>query len=321
MNKKLFFGLVVVVLAVAGGYYYLQAMREKNEIVPLKIAWADAPSNRFIVAVMKDQGFDKKHNLDLEVVWSDPGENIRQLINKVGGVEVGTFPALALIDANKQGAKLRAFAPQNYGGGDIVVKADSPYKKLSDLKGTKVAIRPKVSAAYKNLALNIKLAGFDAEKDFKLIFGAIADNIISFNKGDADSTVLSGLTGVEIRANPKYRVLAELDAMWLEETGFRNAFSTISAHEDWINSHQQTMLDLRAAYLETTNFILNNHGVLDTYAELLGIKTPAGRKVAERDLERVIAASWDPESHIATIKKAVELGLSEDFPVETLFVK
>lgn len=324
MKKIIPYTVIFGALVAVGAYLYIQRAPQKQiekPIAQLKVVWADAPSNRLIMSVLKANGFDKKHNLDLDIVWADPGENLRILLNKVDGIEVGSFPALSLIAANKQGKMLRSFAPLNYGGGDVVVKFDSRFTTIKDLKGSKIAIRPKNTAAFQNLDLGMRLVGVDLEKDFKLTFGSVADNIKEFTSGEVDASLLSALSAIDIRASSRFKVIAKLDEIWRDQTGSQMAFATIAAYEDWINSHREEMENLRAAYLETTNYIINNPRALDEYKDLLQIKTQPGMLLAEKDLVRSLPTKWNANEHRLTVKKAIEFGINENFSYENLFIE
>jgi len=319
--KNLYKVGIVLLLAIAIGFYFYRNYKSEVVIEPLKVSSADAPVDKLITRVIKDKSFDKKNGLNIEFSYTAPGETVRVISEKVGGVEVGSIPTLSLVEVNSKGHDLVAFAPLIWGSLDFIVDANSHYQSLDNLKGARVAIRPKVSAAYKSLALAMKVAGFNLEKDYRLTFGSIPDNLASFFKKEVDAVLSVPFGGADLIAEGKVRTVLDLESRWRNTTGSRMSFAMMSAHKSWIDAHPETFKKVSRVFLEAEKYVFEHPEIVADYKDMLGIKTEKGLEVAKNDVKRVIPDSWDPEVHKMAIKKAIEFGLVPNIPYDDFFIK
>ncbi|MDO8663953.1 MAG: hypothetical protein Q7K44_00140 [Candidatus Liptonbacteria bacterium] len=313
--KTLYILLVLILLAV-GGYFYYDSTKVEN----ITMGLADGPAAKLLVSVIKDRGIDTKNHLNISAIYSDPGETLRKLEERVDGIVAGTYPVLSLPKANKDGKKLRVFVPYLFSDLDLVVKADSPYQTLEDMKGQSIGIRPKSSAGYQALAIAVNLTGLSLEKDFKLAFGSIGENIQFLTGGQVAATILAPLGSGDLLAGGKYRLLSNLRERWEKETGALMPFSSITAYQDWIEANPQTMKRLRATILEAQNYIVSNPDIINQYKDLLEIKTEKGLENIKSRLVNTYAVKWDPETHRLLLKKAAELGFVEPAQFDEFFI-
>lgn len=315
--KKIYIVLVLILLAIGGYYYYNFVQSTKVENVTM--GWADGPAPRLLVSVIKDRGIDTKNHLNISVIYSDPGETLRKLEERVDGIVAGTYPVLSLPKANKNGKNLQAFVSYLFSDLDFTVKADSPYQTLEDMKGQSIGIRPKSSAAYQALAIAVNLAGLDLEKDFKLAFGSIGENIQFLTSGKVVATIFAPLGGGDLLAGGKYRSISNLRENWEKTTSAPMPFSSITAYKDWIDANPKTMQRIRSTVLEAQNYIVNNPDVISRYKDLLELKTSGGIENIKSRLKSTFAVKWDPGTHVFLLKKAAELGFVEPAKFEEFF--
>ncbi len=82
-------------------------------------------------------GFFKKHNLNLDIVYTQGGgETLQPVIS--GSVDIGIgIGTSAVLGAYSKGAPIRIIGGATTGAGDLVwvVKSDSPLKKITDIDG------------------------------------------------------------------------------------------------------------------------------------------------------------------------------------------
>lgn len=314
-----------MLLVIIGGGYYLWSAGLwplAPQVEKVKFAMANALTNKFIIALIKDKELDKKNGLDLEMVWSDPGESERKLAAKEEGVEIGDYNPISLVEANaSRNIELRSFAPiiDNYFY--FVVKKDSRYQTLQDLKGAKLALRPKASAAYKASAIAMKLAGLDLEKDFKLTFGSLPQSVQFLQTGEADATLLPAIDAALLEATGGYRLIFDLEKKWEEIAGGPMPFVSVTAHKDWIEKNPKKVERIRKMMLEAAELVRKDPSIISNYKDVLGIKTDDAERLVKRYLPALYPVAWNAGSHSFTIEKAVELGVIKSAPKEDPFLK
>lgn len=326
MKKTLFLNILLLLLGalvLTGFGLYVLKMRidpitkspgAEEKVRTVKIVTIDAADINFLFAVVQDKGFAAKNNLRFEFVYAQPGDAERILSEGEGGVEVGFTHPLTLVEINSGGKELRSFAPFLYNYFYFVVKKDSLFKNLEDLKGAKIAIRHKQSAAYKALNIAMKTAGFDLEGDFKLLYGSIPENIAALKTGEVDAALLTPSISVGFTVSGQYRTILNLEEKWEEIAGSPMQFVNLTAHRDWIENNSDLTQRLRKTILEATNFIRNNPEIIVEYKELLGAKTDEELILMKELLPLVYPVSWETESSRFVVKKAIELGLISDIP-------
>lgn len=298
-----------------------QAPQPVQKVEPVKMSMATATSVNFLFSLIKDKGIDKKHYIDLSVVYSDPGESERKLAEKLEGVEIANYSPISLIETNaSKNLNIQSFAPILNNSFYFLVKKDSRFQNISDLKGAKISLRPKASAAYKATAVAMKIAGFDLEKDFKLSFGSLPQSIAQLEGGDTDATVLPALDTALLLATGKYRTVYDLGKKWEEVMGSPMPFVSISAHSDWIAANPQKVQNIRAMMIEANEYINNNPQVFQEYATVIGIKTPEAAALVAQYAPALYPTKWLPLLHWSTVQKAVELKILPSLPGQSPFI-
>lgn len=319
MKKNTVILLVLAVIVAGGGWWYYQ----ENKVLTLKMSATDSPPPRFLLAVIKDKGLDKKHGLNVEVMWAAPGEVERRLSERTGGVEVGFYNVLSMLDTNlKQGTSLRVIAPALQVAQVLLVAKDSLFKSVSDLKNTRLTIRPKGTAAYTSQAIVLKIAGFDIDKDFKIVFGSPQQGAAFLEKGEVDAVLLSPPDAAPLLATGRYRLITELDAIWQKTANAPFPFVDIAAHADWIEQNSKKMERFRSMLKEATSFIKDNPQIIGDYKDLLNIKNDSELQSITRAMTSIYSDSWDFKAHRFLIEKAAELGFLKSMPLdEDVFAK
>lgn len=315
--------LIIIVLAAAigiGGWWYY----DSNRILPLKISATDVAPPRLLFSVIKDQKLDAKNGLDLELLWAAPGEVERRLASRYENVEIGFYNILALANTNAvEKNNLRVIAPGINNPQIMIVKKEAPFKTIGDLRGFRIGVRPARTAAYNAENILMKLAGYDKEKDFKLVFSTPQEGASLLEKGEIDSAVLTFSDAAVLLASGRYRPITELDDTWKKSSGAPFPFVDFAAHQDWINGNGRKLERFRKMLKEAVAYIKNNPTTVDQYKDLLNIKASNEKQMesARNALVSVFSESWDFKSHKFLLDKAVELGYVGGFSEDGLFAE
>jgi len=319
MQKKILLAAILVILSGAVWYYY-DIMQENSAPTTVVVSSVSVPDLDFLFAVMKDKGFAKNNNIELRLVLSNPGEAERKLAYREAGIDVAVFNPIALVRANEaKNIQLRAFAPLFDTFHSILVKKDSAYQTLADLKGKKLAIRPQESAAYNATAIAMRVAGLDIQKDFRITFTDIPGSIGLLNTGDVDATLVPTSATVNLLASGKFRSIEKLDENWHSIANAQMPFIDFAAHKDWLEANKKVAYRFRKMFLESAEYIRDNPDVINEYKDMLGIKNDEGLRLMKERLPLLYPTSWNDSAHTILLQKAADLKFIKSVPGEYYF--
>jgi NitT/TauT family transport system substrate-binding protein len=155
-------------------------------------------------AVALEKGMFKANGLDVDGVLSSNGggTTIRNIL--ASSLPFGEAAVPAVVAAIQGGSNLKIVygAVNNFGDLAWIVKKDSPYKTIADLKGHKVAFTEPRSATEMILRVIMQRAKLDAQT---LPTGGISAGVVALDQGAVDATPVE--EPLLIPDPTKYRVL------------------------------------------------------------------------------------------------------------------
>jgi len=161
---------------------------------------------------------DLSSGLDIKWVDGDPGQ--LQVFILSGAIDSGPFGALGLAEVAQKGADLVMFGPRLNNHGSWVVRHDSPYSNVADLKGKRIATQLPSSDTYRHARMAAALHKLDLQKDFQVVFGPPVSNVALFNRGDVEAIIAIEPTTTRLVAQG-HRDIAKVADQWKEATGMR----------------------------------------------------------------------------------------------------
>jgi len=257
MVKKLL--SLAVLLALAAGLYYVFAAKSvpPSAPVPLRVVVASDGILELFSHVMKHEGIDTAYGLEVEFVRKTPSDIEREVLE--GGFSgVNLVSPLTAPTAAAAGRKTVIISPAVRMAYFIAVRNDSPVQTLDDLKGKRVGVLPKVTAAYSSIALILESAGLSPESDFKLSFGTIPSMVESLTKGEVDAAAVIYPTAAALFASGNFRSVSDLEALWENrEEGLSHPFLVWVAQSRWLDDSANRDAARRyvEAFLETAQAI------------------------------------------------------------------
>lgn len=322
MKRIILFVAIIALLLGGGFYYWLQAQKIDTVVVTTVLTSVEG----LIGQIIKGEGLDAKNKLNIVYKSMFPGDVERSVYNR--DVEVGAHGALVLAKANLEGKEIRAFSPFYYNVYSLLVLKDSPYNTIEELKGKKIAILPKVTAAFTGPQIALRLKSIFLENDFQLLFGNPIEVGNFLDQGEADAAFFFETLASKKIATGKYREILEVQKLWRESTGKTFPYLVYVAFDDWLESHKQVAKKYRKSFLEAANLIVSNPEILNKYKnflkENLGIETDEELRILKERLPRTLVTKWDKEV-MDDIKfilaKAVEFGLLPQLPQKEVIVE
>ncbi|OGZ30317.1 MAG: hypothetical protein A2931_02125 [Candidatus Niyogibacteria bacterium RIFCSPLOWO2_01_FULL_45_48] len=279
---------LVAVLAVVSWVYYFSKPAEPYKIT---VGAVGNSPHTLIYTAMVDMGIDKKHNLELNLKYSSPGEVERQARDRE--VDVGASSLFSIAQDNLKGSKLRIFGPLFYSPNVLVARTDSRFMTVGDLPGAKLAVPPKVSAAYASLDLVARKNGVSIEKETIIRFGNLAETAGLLTRGEVNVSLFSWPDVANFLVSVEYRSLGGLSPLWTKSVSRPLSFIGLTAYQDWIGANPKAARALVAAIIETNNYLKKNPDAIAKYKEELGLKSDAALALAVQNIPELLMNSWD----------------------------
>lgn len=327
-NFKLNLTIIVIIgIVILGLVWWSPPSFLKPEPVKVQYQVATGGTNELRAQAIKKYGLDKKHNIDLEIISTDPGELERRIANGESYLaEVSPFTALT---AKQNNVELRIISPAVYFNYYLLVSSNSRINSLEELKGGKIGTQPKVTAAYSALAIVLKSAGFDIEKDFSILFGNIPQTVAAVEKGEADAASASYPSAAAIIAGGKFKSIAALGDLWSEnEDGLPLPFVVLAANGDWFEQNRKVARQVVETILEGGRFIQERPQVISELTDYLNkynYNTPQITALLEAHIPNMLPASYG-EKEVRAFERffarAKQLKIiPPDAPIESYLVK
>jgi ABC-type nitrate/sulfonate/bicarbonate transport system substrate-binding protein len=293
--------------------------------IKVKIARLAFPSlTTMMVDVVKDQGFDKKHGIDL-----DPQSfgAVSAYYAAVATGEVDMLPAgpHVLQKMRLEGVPIRAtltFARLN---ALAVITGDPAVKTIADLKGKSIAA-DMGSSEYQILALYGRSQGVVFGKDVTVVQAGppLARTQLQAKRVDAAMTWEPSAT-LTLRDNPQYRTILTGDTAWKEIAKADGWELVLAVREDFLKRSPDAVPRLLRMFQEGQRFIKNQVDAADRVVAG-SVKLPPGVLKEAVTAGRVvydIQPAWEGERAVIwdMFKVAVDSGYLPKLPDEGAIYK
>lgn len=167
----------------------------------------------------------------------------------------------------------------------LYVLADSDYHSLQDLQGQRIGVWSFGSSTVQAFeAIMAARTGLELREDFETTTAAPPALVGLLQDGEVDGVIdISGLT-IAMESQPDtFRNIAQLNAMWLEETGFTLPLTGWFSYADWYESNTETAAGLIAGSRRAAaHWQENTVSLLEEFGEPAGIDNQAKIDVVER---------------------------------------
>jgi ABC-type nitrate/sulfonate/bicarbonate transport system substrate-binding protein len=296
-----------------------------QEQIKVKIARLAFPSlTTMMVDVVKDQGLDKKHGIDL-----DPQSfgAVSAYYAALATGEVDMLPAgpHVLQKMRLEGVPIRAALTYARLNALAVITGDPAIKTIADLKGKSIAA-DMGSSEYQILALYGRSQGVVFGKDVTVVQAGppMARTQLQAKRVDAAMTWEPSAT-LTLRDNPQYRTILTGDTAWKEIAKADGWELILAVREDFLKRSPQAIPRLQRMFQEGAQFIKTNADAADRIV-VNTVKLPPGvlkEAVASGRLVYDIQPAWEGERAVIwdMFKVAVDSGYLPKLPDEGVIYK
>jgi len=225
-------------------------------------------------AYVIDKKLDRKNGFILKPRWAGVADTERLIA--IGAIPVGLATSESAVRANMKGIKLRLLQPYMQPHQHVLVRKDSPYQDVMDLKGKSMATTREVTSQYNMFDFIMRQRGVDTEKDFELKKLGAAGIRAVLENGDVESGALWEAHVSKLLATGKYRVIFVFKDELAKELGTDiKMMGWIGASEDWVKNNPQMVQKIRAAWRQMIKELPHDKEHFKKYAkQMFGLETP-----------------------------------------------
>jgi aliphatic sulfonates family ABC transporter substrate-binding protein len=174
--------VIALVTALVFAAPWADSAHAQADKIKFTLGWQPTMNGaRFFVA--EAEGLFEKEGLDVNLLKFTAGPPFFAAFQS-GSIDVGFLGFQPAVTGIAQGIPIKIFAVENDAGGaeGLVARKDSGIKKLSDLKGKKVATK-RGSSGHTALLTGLKIAGLK-ESDIQLVDLDVTALVPAFSRGD-----------------------------------------------------------------------------------------------------------------------------------------
>jgi len=290
MRKNLFFFISVGVLL---SIMITSCAKRKPE--KIRLGYVSKGLSGLAVEVMKSQKIPEKYGITFKYIGFLSPSSMNEAfmmgkfdVNLAAGVNVITL-------ARNKGYKVQYFFPTLLNSVSLIVKKDSPYASLKDLKGKKIGWYGLPSGGGIAFYVLCRKRGINALKDFQIIQSKPPALIPLLEKGEVEAIVIYEPFVSRLLATGKYRILmGPFYKEWEKEIGIPMEMAGLAASEDWLQKHRELAMKVINIWKETSKYIKNNiEKVLKEFPQYTGLKTQDELKLGISNIPPIYVDSWD----------------------------
>jgi ABC-type nitrate/sulfonate/bicarbonate transport system substrate-binding protein len=292
-TRKLFGAAVLAVL----GSLIVAGPAVAQDAIKVKLGRISFPTMiTMMVDVVKEQGLDRKHGLDLEVK-SYGAVSAYYAAQATGEIDVGGGGPHVLQKMRNEGVSLKGLFTLTRLTSMAVITADPAIRAIADLRGKTVAA-DMGSSEYQILAIYGRSQGVVFGKDVTVVQSSLplARTQLQAKRVDAAMTWEPAAT-LTLRDNPQYRILVNGETAWSAVSKTSGWQLLVVAREDFLRRHPEAVPRLLRMFQDGQRLIQSNPDEADRIVQRT-VKMPEGvfkEAIASRRLVYDILPAWESE--------------------------
>ena len=240
-----------------------------------------------------DKKLDRKNGFVMKPRWAGVAE-IQRLLG-IKAVSVGLMTPEASLRANANGIPIRLIQPYQTSHMFLLVRKDSSYQSVDDLKGKPIALLPEVTTIYNLFDFIMRKRGVNIEKEFQLKKLGGPAVIAVLQKGEVEGALLWEAHVSRLLATGRYRTIMGLrDEMAKVLNAKILPVIWLAALDPWVKSNPNGVAKLRAAWTEAYVGVKKDEAHFRKYAKgFFGLEKPEGLSLGwQRTREFLLPADF-----------------------------
>lgn len=304
--------LAAAVLVISGIWSTHAVAQKDGELTVVEVGLPSNGVSGWLGKHVIDGGYDKKFGLKIKPLWMTVTE-VERLMS-IGTIKVGQVAMESTMRARVHGTPVRMLVPLAAPHWRVVVRKDSPYQKLEDLKGNRVGSMRQVTSTFNNFDyITRKRGNGGAEQFFQVTFGAPGAIVSWMEKGDVEAAVIIEPFVSRLLVTGEFRVLVNIDEELRRHMGAQYVGIYIGANDEWIKENPDTAKRLVQAFLASNEDARKDKEFfMETGKSLFGLPTEEVKELAWSRISpyAVAPASW-PDRKLIEAQQAYLMSLIE----------
>ena len=322
MNLKILLNVIATTVALSGVF---QSPIQAQSLQTVNIATAAAGQSGYIAALIDAKGIAAQHGLKINNMMMDFTEAANAV--KLGRATASAMQPSTAVNLLKSGTDIRLITPQIWSGNSWLVKKDSPFKSLADLKGKKIGNFARVTGAYFFSAVIAKEKKLDIEKDFQSIPAETGALIALLERGEVEAINMFEPHTTRLVLSGKYRVLLDFDIELEQLFGAPPLKSSVGMLKETVEKQPGLVKAIRGAYMDAVKMIKagQDKDFFETKAkEFFNLSTPEQIAAGIKQNRQNFADLWGDsffQSQNKILQSGISLGLLPKVNVNELWVR
>jgi ABC-type nitrate/sulfonate/bicarbonate transport system substrate-binding protein len=322
MNLPMIIYFIAATLALGP---FSQAVVRAQSLQTVNIATAAAGQSGYIAALIDAKGIGAKHGLKINNLMMDFTEAANAV--KLGRATASAMQPSTAVNLLKSGTDIRLITPQIWSGNSWLVKKDSAYKSLADLKGKKIGNFARVTGAYFFSAVIAKEKKLDIEKDFQNIPAETGALIALLERGEVEAINMFEPHTTRLVLSGKYRVLLDFDIELEQLFGAPPLKSSVGMLKETVEKQPGLVKAIRGAYVDAVKMIKagQDKDFFEAKAkEFFNLSTPEQIAAGIKQNRQNFAELWGDsffQSQNKILQSGISLGLLPSVNVSELWIK
>jgi ABC-type nitrate/sulfonate/bicarbonate transport system substrate-binding protein len=259
-------------IAIGAGLLAAMSIAAQAQDTKITIGGLGQSLSGIAISVMIDKGFDKKHGVAMEY---RAFPTLDGAFNALRGeqIHIGSIGTTAAAQFRDKGIPVMMFYPGGRGNSlEVLVKKESPYQTLGDLKDKNIASYAGAAGTGTVLlrVLTKRYFGYDPAATGKLRFGGAALLPTLLDKGDIDAALLFDPVVAKSLASGKYRSIGNLPDIYKEKSGQDFLWVGFTTHDSFAKKNPEALRGFVKAWIETVEYVKRTPSVFDDYLKKMG---------------------------------------------------
>lgn len=287
---------------------------------PVRIGVATSGGTTLPALVISQLKLDEKHGMKIEWVRLDQGALQKGFALRQFDVSFAQV-ASDLIRQRARGDKVKSVYVGIMANVYMLVKKESSYRTIADLKGRKVGLYSLTSSSTAALVKVLRdKHKLELRKDFELVVAPPPVLAGLLQKGDLEAMINVDPLVLRLLESGAYRQILDADGEWQALAGSRLLVTTIAAWDDYAQKNADEIRRLVRIYKEAVDIIAKDPQIYVStgFIKASGLQeTPAVVKMFEERFSKLYTGRWDQtliNSNRAVFETAIEMGNLESVP-------
>jgi ABC-type nitrate/sulfonate/bicarbonate transport system substrate-binding protein len=250
-----------------------------------------------VTFVMQEQGFAKKHNLDLKISsFQNPSALHAAIGQKTVDVGFGGLTAMAV--ARQQGRGTMFFDVLTSPSNVVVTRNDSAIRSFSDLKGKKLGAfggRSSATFAITSIVAKEKYGIPSLGDDVDVIEAPDAAMLGLLDAGNIDAALIGTTATVQALLSGKYRTLSDISGDYQDAFGKLPGHVLAATTDEYAAANCGVLNAFSAALDDTVKFIQTDPSVWTDYAKKIELTDPRAPAMLQERVGSRYIADWNQQ--------------------------